>query len=241
MAHVHRFYVAPEDAGADEIALSVEEAHHALRVVRVQAGDPVVLFDGQGLEIDGTVRHVAHRDVVVAARERRYATKPRIRLTLVQAWLHRDKSVESLVQRGSELGVVHFRFFRADRSEHAPRLNPKWRRVAIEACKQSGRAWLPSFEAVSNLAASLEDLEGTLLVATKHLPPVPLREAAKGNDIALVVGPEGDFTPEELDIAERHGATPISLGSATYRSEVAAVAACTLIFYELGGLGPLGE
>jgi 16S rRNA (uracil1498-N3)-methyltransferase len=78
----------------------------------------------------------------------------------------------------------------------------------------------------------------TLLVATKGRDPAPLREAASGNALALAVGPEGDFTRDELDLLLEKGGKPISLGASTFRSEVAAALAAALIRYEMGLLGP---
>jgi 16S rRNA (uracil1498-N3)-methyltransferase len=238
MAHVFRFYIAPETAPAAEIALSEEEAHHALHVVRVHAGDAVALFDGQGREIDGVVSRIAGRKVVVACNRERRVGAPAARVTLVQAGLLRERSVEFLIQHGTELGLAHFCFFRARHSGKAPRLNPKWQRFAIETCKQCGRAWLPTFEVAPTLEAALASRPDRFLLATNALPPVPVSTAAGRGPVTLIVGPEGDLTREELDLALAHGAAPISLGPATYRSEVAATVAAALVLYELGMLGP---
>jgi len=241
MSHVHRFHISPESVTGCEIPLPFEEAHHALHVVRVKAGDRVVLFDGQGREIEGLVSRATHREVVIAPETERRIPPPAVKLTLLQAWLLREKSIEYLIQHGTEIGISHFCFFRGKYSEKAPRPNPKWLQYAIEACKQCGRAWLPTFEVASDLEAALNLVRGPLLLAAQSLPPIPisqaLRESRKTSEIVtLLVGPEGDFAPEELQLASDNGAVPISLGSATYRSEVAATLAATLILYELGAL-----
>jgi len=240
MPHVHRFYVPQESVSAAEIALPLEESHHALHVVRVQQGERVVLFDGEGTELDGEVSRATRREVFVAVRKTRRIPEPATGLTLLQAWLHQERSIEYLIRRCTELGVTRFRFFRGGHSERAPRLTPKLTRVAIEACKQCGRAWLPSFEVAPDLRAAIEGIEGGLLILTQHLDPVPLRQAVQAREATVIIGPEGDFTPEELGAAERRGAVPISLGGATYRAEVAATLAATLILYELGEVGPRG-
>jgi len=243
MAHVHRFHIAPGTETGSEIALPAEEAHHALHVVRVKVGERVVLFDGEGREIEGSVSRATHCEVIVAPDTERRIPAPMVRLSLLQACLLREKSIEYLIQHGTEIGISHFRFFRGRHSEKAPHLNPKWQRYAVEACKQCGRAWLPSFDVVSDLDAALNRVQGPMLMATQSLPPVPIAEALAGlsgveREVTLLVGPEGDLAPEELDIASSHGAIPISLGSATYRSEVAATLAASLVLYELGALGP---
>jgi 16S rRNA (uracil1498-N3)-methyltransferase len=129
-------------------------------------------------------------------------------------------------------------FFPAERSEHPPRISEKWRRWAIESCKQCGRLWLPEFSLAPGLEAALAGTWSALLIATADEAPVPLRSAVQGDCVALIVGPEGDFTPAERSLALACQAHPISLGAATFRAEVAATLAAALIRYEFGALGP---
>lgn len=215
-----------------------EEAHHALHVARVGKGDRVVLFDGCGRELEGEVKSATRREVFVEIKEVRQAPAPRRRVTLAQAVLNREKNMESLIQHGTELGVVGFVFFRAGHSERLPRSTDKWRRTAIETCKQCGRSWLPTFEVVESLEVVLDRAKGPVLIATKDAAPVALSDVLDGDDACVVVGPEGDFTDAELRMALDRGAKPIFLGPLTYRSEVAAGLAAALILYELGELGP---
>jgi len=238
MPHLHRFHIAPDTPGGGEIALPPEEAHHAIKVVRLREGDLVSLFDGQGREWTGAVARLGRREVVISIREERREPRPGPRLTLAQAWLHQEKALELLVRTGTELGVDRFLFFRAARSERPPRLNPKWMRLAVESCKQCGRLWLPEFAVAETLAGVLRDARGDLLVAAVDAEPVPLAQALSGGDTTLLIGPEGDFTPEEVRAALGAGARPISLGATTFRSEIAAIVATALVQHHLGRLGP---
>jgi 16S rRNA (uracil1498-N3)-methyltransferase len=238
MAHVFRFYISPEMVCTGEIALPPEEAHHAIHVIHVKRNDMVVLFDGQGREIQGTILEVGRREVTVARIAEKRIPKPRAQVAILQGRLLREKCTEFVIQRGTELGVAHFCFFRAEHSEKAPRWNAKWPRMAIEVCKQCGRSWLPTFAVAPDLEAAVRPAQGAVLIATTHATPTPLRQALSQENAAILVGPEGDFTPEELRRAQALGAVPISLGSTTYRSEIAATLAAALVLYELGELGP---
>jgi 16S rRNA (uracil1498-N3)-methyltransferase len=241
MSHIHRFYIPPGTVAEDDMALPPNEAHHALHVVRVRKGDAVGLFDGCGREIEGVVVGTARREVYVRSVSEQHVPRPRVELTLVQGWLHTDKAIEHLVRRGTELGVLHFRFFRAERSDRAPALSERWRRYAIASCKQCGRAWLPSFGVAGDLAEALAEVGGSLAVLTNRLDAMPLDRVGPGERPTLIVGPEGDLTDGELGLAQARGAAPVSLGSATYRSEVAAELAAALVLYEAGELGPRGR
>ena len=238
MSHLHRFYIPPDTASSDEIALIPAEAHHASHVVRTRVGDRVELFDGCGRKIDGSVSNMTRHDVIVSLENECFVLEPFNCLTLIQGWIHKDKNIENIIRRGTEIGIRHFRFFRAQRSDKKPKVHDKWKRIAIETCKQCGRMWLPDFEIVENLAIALDHEESTILIATSNRPHVQFNKAVTTNNIALIVGPEGDFSDEELHIAEQHDAVPVSLGTTTYRSEVAAVLASALIMYELGEFNP---
>ncbi|HOZ48950.1 MAG TPA: RsmE family RNA methyltransferase [Candidatus Hydrogenedentes bacterium] len=240
MPHVHRFYIPEMPDATTEWPLPSEEAHHALHVVRVRAGDPLVVFDGRGREWPGVVGEVARREVTVRVGEARLVPPPRTRLIVVQAWLNRDKSVETLIRRCTELGVSHFLFFRSGRSDRPPKPSDKWTRLAAETCKQCGRAWLPTFDVADDLDAALALAEVPVLVAAMDCEPIPLSEALVpcAGACSILVGPEGDFADAELRRALDSGAMPISLGHITYRSEVAACTLAALVLYERGELGP---
>lgn len=238
MSHLYRFYVTPGSLESECIELEDDEAHHALRVVRVQEGQEVTLFDGQGTDARGIVEKAGKRKVRIAIEERRQVPRDGPKLTLVQAWLNREKSLEDLVRRGTELGVQRFVFFKAEHSERKPRIPQKWARLAIESCKQTGNVWLPAFDIAESFDAALESVDGTNLLASQQESSQPLRDALSGStEAALIVGPEGDFSPAERILAIERGAKVISLGAQTFRSEVAAVIGAALVLYEMGGLG----
>jgi 16S rRNA (uracil1498-N3)-methyltransferase len=238
MPHLHRFFAAPESDDPHRAVLRDEEAHHAIHVVRLKAGDRVEVLDGRGRRWPGTIAALSRRDVTIQLAEESRIPRPAGGLTLLQGWLHREKSIEEIIRRCTEIGVRRFVFFRAERSERAPKVSGKWERLAMESCKQCGRAWLPEFEAAESLEAALGFVEGALLVATKEVAPQPLSRCAGATHATLIVGPEGDFTEEELHRILGAGASPISLGDAVLRSEAAAVVGSCLVQYELGQLGP---
>jgi 16S rRNA (uracil1498-N3)-methyltransferase len=236
MPHLHRFYIGPIPESRSLVDLPEHEAHHALHVLRLGQGDEVALFDGCGTEFTGTVSKTTRHDVSVEIHRHLKHVASNSTLCILQAWLHRNESIEDLVRRGTEIGVREFVFFRGKHSERAPKPNEKWTRWAIESCKQCGRFWLPQFSVVADLDAALRTVRGNLLIATPHRPPTPLKHAISKPSISILIGPEGDLDPTEIDAAIAAGGIPVSLGAATYRAEVAAVLLASLIQYELGEL-----
>lgn len=237
MPHLHRFYTGPFPQSAPLITLREEEAHHALRVVRVREGDHVALFDGHGREFTGAVQHCTRHEVQVEVQETRLTDRPLPELTLAFAWLHQDKAIEFIIRHGTELGVARFIFFRAARSERPPKLNDKWQRLAIEVCKQSGRLWLPEFTLAKDLSDTLDGLEGQTFFGALDPPHAPLQLPPAASRINLLIGPEGDFTQEEVAVAKSKSALPVSLGQTIFKAEMAALVAITLLQHQAGHLG----
>ena len=238
MPHYHRFFVPQEASDSGIVELPQDEAHHASRVLRLRQGDAVGLFDGHGRTWEGSIHEIDRRRAVVNCRPAVHHPAPDRRLTLVQAWLNHDKANATIVQRAAELGVVRVRFFKAAHSERPPRVDDKLRRLAAESCKQCGRAWMPELETCVDIQAGLAGLTGAKLLAALEGPFASLGYALSNHDeAAWLVGPEGDFSPGEIDFARSAGAVLISLGEATYRSELAATLCIALVQYEWGELG----
>ncbi len=231
MSHLHRFHVSPDTPEHGLLPLPEAEAHHALRVVRLRDGEEVELFDGAGRVWRGHFEQSGKREAAVKIHTCTQEPPPPHQLTLLQASLHRDQAIEELLRRGAEIGVTRFQLFRAARSEHAPKLNAKWERLFIEVCKQCGRNWLPAIDLLPDPLAAIRQHPGAAFVAAMTPNARPISACSPATDALLVVGPEGDFTPQELDSFLNAGATPITLGPFTYRAEVAAVLGATLLLH----------
>ncbi len=238
MSHLHRFYHPQGVSGSGSALLSPEETHHALRVLRVRTGDTVELFDGQGQAWTASVGALSRAEVAVEVTGENFTPREQPGLTLAQAWLHRDKVLDELVRDATVLGVARICFYRATHSEKAPRYSPKWARLAIEACKQCGRRWLPEITVTATLSEVLEENEeACLTVAAMEGPHVPVSSIGTTRPVVYIVGPEGDFSTDEMGALRERGALPLSLGHYTLRSEAAALVGVTLIQHQLGALG----
>ncbi len=239
MSHTHRFFSDVVTADMSYVELSGEEAHHALRVARVRPGDGVSVFDGKGLEIIGECDRIDKRSVYIRAVRTTHHAPPPVRVTVAVGGLHRDKAQETVVRRAAEMGAWRVCFWHADHSQRPIKPTERWRKTAIEACKQCGRVYLPEVDTAPSLEAFLKQHNGPCIIG------LLTKDAAAGaptismaDNVALLIGPEGDFSEQERNAALNAGAQPVSLGSYTYRSEVAAALLMTIVACAIGDLGP---
>ena len=238
MPHMHRFYIpGARFAPGTPVELPEEEAHHALRVVRLREDDTVSLFDGMGANATGLLRVTGKRSASALIETVETEPVPPAEVFMAPAWLHRDKPMEEMVRRGVELGVAGFHFWLARHSQRPLGDAERWLRLAVESCKQCGRSRLP----VIALHPSLESLVASagcpLIAAVPGGTAVAVALPAAPARVALVTGPEGDFSTDELGLLDASGAVRADLGRQILRTEAASIALCTLV---LGAYGMMG-
>ena len=246
---MHRFYLPPEQAKGPALTLSGPEAHHAVRVLRVRRGDTVTVLDGVGLQCACEVEQTARDRVMLKVFERRQVPPLPCQVTLLQA-LPKGKLIESIIQKATELGVWRIVPLLTERVvakldlEASAHKALKWQAIAVEAIKQCGSAWLPKVDPPAtpeqHLASDAQpelSLIGSLQQGARH-PRQYFQEFEnarhrKPSSIAVWIGPEGDFAPAELELAQSAGALPITLGPLVLRTETAALYCLSVINYEV--------
>ena len=218
-----------------------EEARHTLQVLRKRAGDPVQWVDGKGGWYEGEILATTKRAFTATVRTHapEYNARP-YRLTLAVAPTKNINRYEWLLEKATEVGIDRIVPIWCAHSERSRVRPDRLQKILVSAMKQSLKAYLP--ELVEPLPL-LEFLAADQLSAsTAHRliahcgpgekAPMPSNFAA-GADVCILIGPEGDFSPEEVAAATRAGYRPLSLGRERLRTETAALAACVLANYEL--------
>ena len=231
------------------VALPPEEAQHLTRVLRLKAGASIRVFNGHGTEFDAVVERAGKEPVLVRLGQTREAVREaQVAVTLAQAVLKGDK-MDAVIRDAVMMGVVAVQPIVTARSEvtlqsllHGRR-QERWARIAVSSAKQCGRAVIPAIlepQAFDAVVASLAGmtLPGPCLmfvepsaaadaVAAGDLDRTPPREAT------VLVGPEGGWTPEEL---EKGAAVsrPVTLGGRTFRADAMPVVALTALFTRWG-------
>lgn len=222
------------------VALTGDEARHAVTVARVRAGERVSVGDGRGRIVTGAVTSAEGRRLELEVDDVRDDPEPEPRLTLVQALAKGDRD-ELAVQAATELGVDRIVPWAAGRSvsrwdgPKAEKGRARWASIVREAVKQSIRARIPTVEPVAStreLPARLEGERMLLLVPGAETPLSGIRP--DGRDLALVVGPEGGMDPTEIERLREAGGEPVRLGDGVLRTSTAGPAAIAVLSVALG-------
>ena len=246
---MHRFYVAPEHWNPNLVVLRESQVHHARDVLRLEPGERVVVFNGRGHEITAEITKVTRKEIQMRKLHEARVPPLRCEITLAQA-IPKGKNMDLIVQKAVELGAAKIAPIISDRTivhlqdKEAVQKQAKWQQLAIEAAKQCGQNWLPTVEIPRKLSDFLDGaaplqlrLIGSLQSDALHLKRVLAEYESehefRPTSVLMCIGPEGDFTPAELNLARSHGCRPITLGPIILRVETAAIYCLSVLSYEL--------
>lgn len=236
------------------IKIEGERAHYLSAVLRCKKGDEIVLFDGNASHkaiITGiTKRHVTAEVIGILT----VNTESSLNSVLIQGLLKGEK-MELVIQKTTELGVREIVPVITERSQiKETRKSPRWRKIAEEASRQSGRTAIPvihepiPFDDLFHASSALllpprpkgiifwEEGGMSLKEAVLRISPSPIRPFSESS-FFIMVGPEGGFAKKEVDIAESRGLIITSLGKRILRAETAAIAATALVQFLFGDMG----
>jgi len=215
-----------------QIRISGEEHRH-LMVSRTKPGEEIEVFDGTGNVWLAAVESTSKRETVATVKAVRVVPPDVFQIRLGLA-LIRHAAFELAVEKVVELGVTRIAPFIAARSNASPpRTLDRWKRIIVEASKQSKRYRLPlidepvRFERIVRINAASK-----ILFAERD--GGSLKSALSGSPVAYLIGPEGGWTDSELTVAREQGWGLVSLGEGILKAETAAIAGAALIHHELG-------
>jgi 16S rRNA (uracil1498-N3)-methyltransferase len=239
MSSYPRFFVPPQSItiATGEVLLPPEASHHAKTVLRLRVGEKFWAHDGQNRaflceisELASTVRTVILEEVVLT-------TEPLLRLTVAQSLPKTGEKIEQVLQHGTEVGAAGFLIFESERSvarlegNKTEKKIERWRGIVQSAAEQSGRGVLPGVKWVGsskNLIKHFGEFDAVVIfhekateLLTTHLP--------EGQNILLLIGPEGGFSEREVLVFAEAGAVSLSLGPRVLRTETAALVALAQI------------
>lgn len=246
---MRRFYFDPETRKGDEVSLSAEESHHIVKVLRLSTGEQVELLDGRGTMFRAVIVGTGRRVVLRLAGPGTTPPPPDTVLRVGQGILKGDK-MDTVVQKCTELGVARLTPFHSSRCQgkldhaQAGKKYERWQRIGLEACKQCLRLTVPQLDmpaAYGDLLrgeAPEKDQSLRLLFWEEekvlHLRDLPELTAAPS--VFLLLGPEGGFSREEVELARAGGFRTVSLGERILRAETATLTAVAIVQFLTGAL-----
>jgi 16S rRNA (uracil1498-N3)-methyltransferase len=248
-----RVFSSPATAEPVEITLSPEESHHLVIVNRARPGDTVVAFDGRGTEWICELTSDRKQAAVLKVRFRQRIKPLPYEITLGQA-LPKGQFMDAIVRKATEIGAVRIVPLESERTQvhleagRSDRKIEKWQTAALEAAKQCGNAFVPEVQPIQNAAAFMASARGydlkliaSLQSGAKSLKTVlatfQAAHSRAPTKVLWLVGPEGDFTPAEMNQSQSCGFEPITLGPLVLRCETAAAYALSILSYELQNTG----
>ncbi len=246
MKMLHRFFVNRQCFLDDKVVITDQQAHQILRVLRLGVGDHIIVLDNEGWEYEVVLVAINKGQLTFEIIDKRQAHgEPQTRITLYQSMLARDK-FEWLLQKCTEVGVWRFipvitrRSLVRKSDTVGPAKLERWQRIITEAAEQSHRGLIPEIDRPIGFTECLSQLSefDLALIASLDEDSKPLGklmpDQVKPKNIALLIGPEGGFTDDEIKLACENGAAAFSLGPRVLRTETAAMVASALVLYELG-------
>jgi 16S rRNA (uracil1498-N3)-methyltransferase len=244
-----RFHIPPERWSPDALVLTEDEARHCTQVMRRDVGDEVIVFNGSGDWARCRISNSSRNRVELSREVVGTTPAPSVAATLLQA-IPKAGNMELIIEKAVELGVHAIVPVLTERTvvkldtREAAKKREKWQRLALEACKQCGQNWLPlihdpqPFETVWDrlpahdlrlIAAIQEDAKPLKGI----LAPNSTSRMQRPASVLMAIGPEGDFSPAEYALAQKHGCVPVTLGSIILRVETAALFCLSVLAYEL--------
>jgi len=237
---IPRCYESQPLQEGESLLLGDSNVQHLARTLRLRAGDPVQLFNGDGREYAATLievdkRHVLARiDASEASRR-----EPVLRIHIGQC-LSRGERMDYAVQKATETGMSRMTPLFSERcevklnGERQDKRQRHWQQVAVSACEQSLRCSVPEIDAPQPLFEWVQQVEADLKLVLHHHSARPLGELPPPRSVALLIGPEGGLTDTEVEAAVTAGFQPVSFGPRVLRTETAPVAAQAILQYRWG-------
>ena len=250
---MHRFFVSPQVVSDGVITLAGQMAHQITHVLRMTAGEHIIILDNSGWQMETELTYISPYRVVGHVIRRSLARgEPKIKVSLYQAMLKGNR-LEFALQKGTEIGIIEYvpmitsRCVIANLDDVNNKLE-RWQRILREAAEQSRRGRLPTIEPAMLMTQACERARqtgGLTLLPWEEEGEVSLKDVLSASPmpftISLLVGPEGGFSAEEVNLAQSYGVRTISLGPRVLRAETAGLVAASAIFYESGDLEPLTD
>jgi 16S rRNA (uracil1498-N3)-methyltransferase len=225
----------------DIITLSAEESQHCARVLRLRPGQEVGIADGKGTFAMASLLEVHAKGTTASILNRQNTPARPYRLHMAVAPTKNIDRFEWFLEKATECGIEEITPIICAQSERTVVKSDRLQKILLAAMKQSQRAWLPMLHETVKCKDFIKQIDGSQLACMAHCAEGEKQAFSKlyqpGSDILIMIGPEGDFSTEEIQQATQQGIKSITLGESRLRTETAALVACMGFNFMNGELG----
>lgn len=232
---IPRIYTPQPLTLSASIELEESASHHLLKVLRMQPGRELIIFNNTGREYTATIVSATKKSACVAITRESTVNRESPLTTELAIGLSRGERFDWVLQKATELGVTRIAPLMTERTEvklNEDRLQKRqqqWQKIIIGACEQCQRNTLPDIMTPVTLPQYLAQCQAQTRFVLHHRAATPLNERPPPTSITVLIGPEGGLNDNEIDLAEQHQFQPLQLGPRVLRTETAPIAALAIV------------
>lgn len=239
---IPRIYTQAILAPGDLIQLEEAASHHLSKVLRMQAGRELIVFNGEGGEFTANIQEVGKKHVSISIAEFTAENRQSPLQLELAIGISRGERFEWVLQKATELGVTKITPLITERTEvkvtgdRQGKMMERWQQIIVSACEQCQRNLLPELSAPASVNDWLNNLTSDLRFVLHHRDSKTLPTEQKPQSVALLIGPEGGLSESEIAQAQQKNFNALTLGPRVLRTETAPIAAISLVQYLWGDL-----
>jgi 16S rRNA (uracil1498-N3)-methyltransferase len=211
-------------------ALSKEETHHAIKVLRLKIGDHISLMDGMGIFANARIIDLSKNELIFEVIQKEKFSIPIKQLHIAIAPTKMNERFEFFLEKCTEIGITEVTPIITTNSERKKINTDRWQKIILAAAKQSQSPYLPKLNNLQKFSEFIKQKRhGDKFIAhceEDHDKQYLKDLLSDAKEICILIGPEGDFTQEEINFAKGQQYKPISLGKSRLRTETAGIVAC---------------
>lgn len=230
----HTFFCPLIDSGL----LGEDEAGHASRVLRLQVNDMISIINGKGLKVEAAITEISKKSLSFKVQEEIENVQIKSPLHIAIAPTKSNDRFNFFLEKVTELGLAQISPIQSSNSERKIFKRDKAEKTLISALKQSGNLHLPQLNEMVSFKEFIERDQQGAIKYIAHCEEDQIKQEFKTlienneRNIVILIGPEGDFTPEEITLAKENNYIPVSLGKTRLRTETAGIIACHTVYLQ---------
>ena len=224
------FYIQDTPAKGSQIALNEDTSRHCIQVLRMKKDEPMLLTDGYGGLFHAVITKEDKRNCLVAIQEVEQTNPPPRKITIAISLLKNASRFEWFLEKATELGITRIVPLICNRTEKQYFRQDRMNNIVVSAMLQSKQCYLPVLTTPTSYSEFIEhnDCKQLFIAHCVEDKKQVLNDFTLESEACILIGPEGDFSPEEIQLAVEHNYHPISLGNTRLRTETAGIVAATL-------------